>query len=360
MKHNHIQQKKKQMNPIYVEYVWIGGEDKYKKTSQTIRSKTKIIYTDKKEQNIVIPIWNYDGSSTGQATTENSEVIIIPRKKYLDPFRGGNNMMVLCDTYVRNDDGNLVPHKTNTRARALQIFEKYEDQQPWYGIEQEFFLLDNETGKPVGSPVDSRYHTNPQGQYYCGVGSLNAIERKIIEEIVGRALRAGIRVSGSNAEVAMGQWEIQIGPTEGIAAADDTIMLRYIMHKVTESYKCHVELFPKLSEHINGSGAHTNFSTKKMREDGGMKEIMTAIEKMEKNNNRLVKTLGEYSELRLTGKHETSSINEFSFGIGNRSATVRIPTQTAYENKGYLEWRAPSANCDPYLTTSELLASINE
>ena len=65
---------------------------------------------------------------------------------------------------------------------------------------------------------------------------------------------------------------------------------------------------------------------------------------------------GDDNNKRLTGIHETSSMNEFSFGVGNRAASFRIPSSTAAANgKGYIEDRRPASNIDPYLVTSIIL-----
>ena len=306
-------QKKKMRNAIQAEYFWVGGADPTKRSPFSLRSKTKVLYEITDE----FPVWNYDGSSTGQASTEKSEVILVPKKVYCDPFRGGNNKLVLCETYVRDEkeEKKLVPHETNSRWLAEKEFQKHPHVKPWYGIEQEFFLISNRTGKPLGFTADSRLMPNSQGQYYCSVGSLNAYGRNIVQEMVDRALQAGIKISGMNSEVAPGQWEIQCGICEGINAGDDLWTLRYIMERVSENYDCHIELFPKpLLGNWNGSGAHTNFSTQQMREENGLTYIYEAIEKLGKKHKEHMEVYGEGNELRLTGQHETSSIHKFTFG----------------------------------------------
>jgi glutamine synthetase len=342
------------VDAIQAEYFWIGGPDRTKRSPFSLRSKTRIFY----ETIDQFPIWNYDGSSTGQASTEKSEVLLVPKKVYCDPFRGGKNKLILCETYVRDEktEKKLVPHETNSRYLAEKQFQTHQDVKALYGIEQEFFLISNKTGKPLGFPEDSRCLPNPQGQYYCSVGSLNAYGRNIVQEMVDRALQAGVKISGMNSEVAPGQHEIQVGPCEGISAGDDLWTLRYIMERVTENYDCHIELFPKpLLGNWNGSGAHTNFSTQQMRDEKGLKYIYEAIEKLGKKHKEHMEVYGEGNDLRLTGQHETSSLHKFTFGVGNRAASIRIPTETAAQNCGYLEDRRPSSLMDPYLVTQKLL-----
>lgn len=81
-----------------------------------------------------LPHWNYDGSSTGQAPGTDSEVYLIPRAMYKDPFRGGDNILVMCDTYepprVKDDNTvtDPVPLPTNTRHACAEVMEKTKDE----------------------------------------------------------------------------------------------------------------------------------------------------------------------------------------------------------------------------------------
>lgn len=99
-----------QNNNVIAEYIWIDG-------GNGLRAKCKTINKKKVSNLSQIPEWNYDGSSTYQAKTENSEVILKPVFYFPDPFRGGNNIMVLCDTYQWLDASfkELGPCNTNFR-----------------------------------------------------------------------------------------------------------------------------------------------------------------------------------------------------------------------------------------------------
>jgi glutamine synthetase len=101
-----------------------------------------------------LPEWNFDGSSCYQATTENSEIILKPVFMFPDPFRGGKNIMVLCETFrlFGTNYQNLIPSNTNFRYFAKKIFDKNLKEEPWYGIEQEYTLMDKE-GKFVNRPL---------------------------------------------------------------------------------------------------------------------------------------------------------------------------------------------------------------
>lgn len=332
------------------EYVWIGGNGE-------LRSKTRVIYLSKPQMTGCrlsdIPVWNYDGSSTGQANGSDSEVFLCPKSIYNCPFRRHvNGVIVMCDTY----DVNGIPLDTNHRHNANLIFEKYQNEKSWYGLEQEYFIFRKDTNQPIGMEYASK-----QGQYYCSVGSQNAYGRRISDEHMEACLYAGIKISGTNLEVAPGQHEFQIGPVEGIAAADQLWVARFILEKISEHYDRYIVYHPKpLQGDWNGSGCHTNFSTESMRSEGGLKVIMEAIDKLRTKHSEHMKVYGIDNDLRLTGKHETASIDEFSHGIGSRQCSVRIPNDTVKNGCGYFEDRRPAANIDPYQVTSIILQTVCE
>ena len=327
------------------EYIWIGGNGE-------LRSKTKVLELNDDVNTMDpnnLPIWNYDGSSTNQAPSNDSEVYIRPCAVYRDPFRNMGDILVLCDTYLPNGK----PHPTNTRYGANQLFNQALELQPWFGIEQEFFMISHKTNLPLGFHQDGSAH--PQGQYYCSIGTSNCFGRSLAEKSLRNCLRAGLGVTGLNFEVAPGQCEIQVRGV-GIRAADELILLRYILQRTSESFNVSIELHPKpVSGDWNGSGCHTNFSTKPMREDeNGYQLIQDAIAKLSTKHMEHIAVYGEGNELRLTGKHETSPITEFSYGTANRGCSIRIPNETITNGRGYFEDRRPSSNMDPYLVCSKL------
>lgn len=320
------------------EYIWIGGKGE-------IRSKTKII-----EGCIVsidmFPEWNYDASSTCQAPSDgNTEGILKPVAYYINPLRKISNFdsfLVLCETYDINGE----PLETNNRYNAKKIFDSKTDEEPWYGLEQEYFIsiLKN------GGVSNLFYH-------YCGLTKDN-IERKIVEKHLSACLEAELTISGINAEVADRQWEFQVGPCEGIKAADHLIVARYLLERIAEEFDATICFHPKPERIANGSGCHTNFSTRKMREPNGIQEIYKAIDKLKIRHNEHIKVYGNENELRLTGECETASYKSFSWGKGTRNTSIRIPNQVINEGCGYFEDRRPAANIDPYLVTSIIFKTI--
>jgi len=338
-----------QGNRVQALYIWIDG------TGEGLRSKTKTLEKVPKDVS-ELPIWNYDGSSCYQAEGSNSDTYLHPVKIYPDPFRGGHNIMVMCETYKYNKE----PTETNNRKACNEVMKKAASQHPWFGIEQEYTLL-GQDGHPFGWPKNG--FPGPQGPYYCAVGAGNVYGRDIVEAHYKACLYAGIRISGTNAEVMPSQWEFQVGPTEGIDMGDDLWVSRYILQRVGEDFGVRVSFDPKpMVGDWNGAGAHTNFSSEAMRVPGGMKAIEAAIERLSKQHVRHIKAYdpneGKDNERRLTGAHETSSIHDFSAGVANRGCSIRIPREVAEQGYGYLEDRRPSSNCDPYSVTRVVVQTI--
>lgn len=334
-------------------YVWIDG------TGEHLRNKARTLnfVPTRVDQ---LPEWNYDGSSTYQARGGNSDTFMRPVAIYDDPtLPGGKNKLVLCDTYL--PDGSPTP--TNHRNSCADAMNKIADQDPWFGIEQEYTFLDLQ-GKPYEWPEAG--YPAPQGPYYCGVGFGKVTARVVVDCHYRACLYAGINIVGTNAEVMLSQWEYQV-MSKGVAASDEIWMSRYLLHRVAEDFGVVVTFDPKpMTGDWNGAGGHVNFSTNAMRQDGGMKAIKEAIDKLAKRHKKHITNYdpkqGKDNERRLTGAHETSSIHEFSSGVANRGCSIRIPRACDEAGKGYLEDRRPASNMDPYVVTDLLVRTcvLNE
>jgi len=332
-------QQLEQQGKVQAMYVWIGG------SGEDLRGKTKTLDSVPKSID-ELPIWNFDGSSTGQAPGKDSEVYLIPRRIYRDPFRRGENIIVLCECV---HPVSLQPLPSNTRRACNESMEKVKAHEPWFGIEQEYTMLSKKKW-PLGWPEEG--FPGPQGPYYCSVGTEVNFGRQIIEHHYRTCLHAGVKIAGTNAEVMPGQWEFQVGPCEGIQMGDDLWMARYLLLRVAELYQVVISFHPKpIVGDWNGAGCHTNYSTKSMREKGGFEEIVKAIEKLSKVHQQHIAVYGKDNEKRLTGHHETAPITQFSWGVANRGASIRVPRQTEKDGKGYFEDRRPASNSDPYLVT---------
>ena len=314
---------------IHLDYVWVDGLE-----APLVRSKTKLV----KELDGLPPVWNFDGSSTSQATTEDSERLLQPVRVYKIHDR---KMIVLCE--VCHPDG--TPHSTNHRNNLVNAIDSVgSDKGLWLGFEQEFFLtvgnrniLWNEDGS---EPIqDSRY--------YCSSGGPIKY-RELISEFADLCNDVGIPVVGYNTEVSPGQWEYQVFGDEPVKAADDFWVSRYLLQLAAEEYGLGIDWHPKPHRGWNGSGCHTNFSTTKMREEGGKELFDKIIENAGNLHSHHMDQFGPDNHLRMTGGFETSDYNKFSADVASRATSFRIPSATAENWLGYAEDRRPSSNCDPY------------
>jgi len=329
-----------------LEYIWLDGYN----PTQSLRSKTRIAsnFGGTLEE---CPMWSFDGSSTQQAEGNASDCLLKPVAIYPDPQRI-NAFLVM--TEVLNADG--TPHSTNGRATIDD-----DDDDFWFGFEQEYFLWDTLTDLPPGFP--EKGYPRPQGPYYCSVGANNAYGRECIEEHFDACLEAGINVEGINAEVAAGQWEFQVFSKGAKRAGDDIWVARYLLERTAEKYGYAIEYHPKPlgDTDWNGSGMHANFSNSVMRELGDEKVFNKICEEFGKNIERHISVYGADNDQRLTGLHETQSINEFSYGVSDRGASIRIPVGTVEDGwKGRLEDRRPASNADPYKVAAAVVKTTKE
>ena len=181
-----------QQGSIIATYVWIDG------SGECLRAKSRTLNQlpkDPKE----LPIWNFDGSSTGQAAGHDSDVLLTAVAIFKDPFLRGDNILVLCE--CSTPDG--TPVASNHRRTCVERMEKVKEHEPWFGIEQEYSLLDPIDDYPYGWPKNG--FPAPQGPYYCAVGADRIFGRSVVEAHYRACLFAGIKVAGTNAEVMPGQ-----------------------------------------------------------------------------------------------------------------------------------------------------------
>lgn len=338
------------MAKIKLEYIWLDGYQ----PMANLRSKTKIIDGDVATLKLAdLPMWGFDGSSTRQAEGKSSDCLLKPVALYPDAARK-DAFLVMSEVLQPNGQ----PHPTNSRATIP------DDPDTWFGFEQEYFFFKN--GRPLGFPDDG--FPAPQGPYYTGVGYSNVggVARELTEKHIDLCLAAGINIEGINAEVAKGQWEFQIFGKGSKSAADQMWVARYILTRLAETYgvdiewRCKPVLGPfNAPLDWNGSGMHSNFSTKYMREVGGKEYFEALMAAFDKYKNEHIAVYGPDNHLRLTGLHETQSIDKFNYGIANRGASVRVPHSFVNAGyKGYLEDRRPNSQGDPYKIASRILQTI--
>ncbi|XOV84066.1 MAG: glutamine synthetase beta-grasp domain-containing protein [bacterium] len=329
-----------------LEYIWLDG---YHPT-QSLRSKTQV----RKDFGGTLeecPMWSFDGSSTRQAEGGDSDCLLQPVFICPDPDRK-SAYLVMCE--VLNADG--TPHASNGRATIDD-----DDDDFWFGFEQEYFLWDMDTNLPPGFPHNG--YPQPQGPYYCSVGAKNAYGRDCVEEHMDLCLEAGLNLEGINAEVAAGQWEFQVFAKSAKRAGDETWVARYLLERTGERYGYAINWHPKPlgDTDWNGSGMHANFSNSVMRESGKEETFTKICEAFGRNIERHISVYGEHNEHRLTGKHETQSIDMFSYGVSDRGASIRIPITTMTDGwVGRLEDRRTASNADPYKVAAAIVKTTKE
>ena len=330
---------------IKLEYIWLDGYS----PEPNLRSKVKVVdaklheVKGKKLHGVSLndcPQWGFDGSSTKQAEGNFSDCTLNPVRLYPNPLNKGmlDSYLVFCE--VLNTDG--LPHDSNTRA----LLGGDDETDLWFGFEQEYTIM--KEGKPIGFPKDG--FPEPQGKYYCGVGNSQ-------EQHMENCIMAGIEITGTNAEVMLGQWEYQVLGKGKLKSGDDLWVSRYILNQMSEDYGFNIEYHPKpVTGDWNGSGLHCNFSNTKMREEGGKTYFDSIFKIFESRHMEHIKCYGSSNDMRLTGEHETQSIHKFSWGVSDRGASIRVPISTEKEWKGYVEDRRPASNADPY----RIIDIINE
>jgi glutamine synthetase len=333
-----------------LEYIWLDGYQ----PMANLRSKTQIKEFSSFPKLADLPNWGFDGSSTQQAEGKSSDCVLKPVAVYPDSTRK-NGALVMCEVMMPDAK---TPHPSNSRATIP------DDADTWFGFEQEYFFFKD--GAPLGFPTNG--FPSPQGPYYTGVGYKNVgnVARQLVEEHIDICLDAGINIEGINAEVAKGQWEFQIFGKGSKSAADQMWVARYIMARIGEKHCIDVEWRCKPIRGAfdapldwNGSGMHANFSTKHMREVGGKDYFEKLMAAFNKHMDEHIAVYGPENHLRLTGLHETQSIDKFTYGLADRGASVRVPhsfINNAY--KGYLEDRRPNSAADPYLVAGRIIKTI--
>jgi len=332
------------------EYIWIDGTEPVAR----MRSKTRVLLTGE------VCDWNFDGSSTNQATGEDSDVLLKPVKTINDPFRQYGAVLVLCE--CRRHDGSAIESNTRAKLREVEHF----DAGAWVGFEQEYQIISPATNRPLGFPAGSHFPP-PQGPYYCGVDGDAVFGREIMEEHLQMCLVAGIQIYGTNAEVMPGQWEFQIGvrgngeEASPMEMSDQLWLARYILFRVAEKHGCYISLDCKpVPGDWNGAGMHTNWSTYDMRDpEKGRGALDLAKLNLEEKHGLHIDVYGDGVKERLTGQHETCAWDEFRVGVADRGCSIRIPRAVDEKGYGYFEDRRPGANADPYLVCERMIRTLS-
>jgi glutamine synthetase len=319
-----------------VEYVWINNN--------LLHSKVKIV--DGEHHSIHnIPVWSFNGTPLKQATSNKSEIILRPVSLYKNPFYEENSLIILCDTYVYDHNYILFNHPNNTRYICEESY-KQDFGDPLIGFEQEYTILNDIKSKlPHYSTIENTGFSQKHFQY---------------------CLKAGLKMYGFNAESGKNQWEYQIGPCNPLEACDQLWISRFILYKLANINNLSISLDSYIESKNNQdigksivNSCHTNISTIHTRIPNGIENIYKYIDNFSKDHEEYIKVCGENTLKRLTGDNDTSPYISFSYGIGTRDTSIRIPVDTAIKKCGYFEDRRPSANIDPYIILTYISKYLN-
>lgn len=359
---------------IIAEYIWLDHKNEYRSKTrflEIINNNSKFDDNVNRKINNYIksnnvddyPIWYYDGSSIGDIPKNdknNTECILLPAFLMSNPLKKDTDNLIYMDVYCINKYklGNEVYYVNPKMEIYNKLLKELDNNEYIFGIEQEFFILNKETGLPPGleSLADIK-----QGKYYCGNGINNINTRKFILDTQEKLSNSDINVTGFNYEVAPGQAEFQLCSV-GMIALWYLIALRYILIRNAENYNYIISfdnIIYKGDKQYYNTGCHINISNVNTSGKDGIKYIMEHIEKLEskapKTDSEFNEIFGEGSTNRLNGTLETSKWDVFSWGYGTRNTSIRIPNQVANDKRGYFEDRRPGGNVNPFIYVYHLL-----
>lgn len=339
---------------IFCTYVFVDG------SLENVRSKIRVISCEPKcpEECPEITFCGI-GSEQLKDAGFDSEVLLAPVALFEDPFLKGRNKLVLCEVIGTDRQ----PDKTNTRSPCKKTMEAAADQEPWFGIEQEYVLLERD-GIPLGWPRHG-HDLKPCKKYFLGVGAENIAGRQVALAHLKACAFAGIKLYGSDAEAVISQWEYQVGPLPGVEAGDHLWMSRYILQRVAEEFDVVVSFKPRpfMTINVPGNAGHINFSTKASRQEGGINWIKKALPRLEAKHQmhlRAYDPSGDRSnDVRLNSALRGTPRRHFVATFCSRSQScVRVPRRTVLDGRGYLEDRRPGANVEPYRAMQALVETL--
>ncbi|XP_070391237.1 glutamine synthetase-like isoform X1 [Dermacentor albipictus] len=337
---------------VFCTYVFVDA------TLENVRSKMRVLRYEPKSPE-ECPRSTFCGAGTDQWPDAgvDSELYLLPVALFKDPFLKGRNKLVLCE--VLNADEQ--PHETNTRHPCKKAMEAVKEEEPWFGIEQEYAILE-QNGVPIGWPKQSHSLKCCQSYFYA-VGSENTAGRQVADAHIKACSYAGVKLYGSNVEAVISQWEYQIGPLPGVETGDHLWISRYILQRVAEDFGVVVSFEPRPFKSLKmpGCAGHINFSTKSSRSEGGLDWINKAIAKLELKHELHLKAYDprkDANKERLRGNLMATPSREFSAAVSAKTVCVRIPRLTKVAGRGFFEDRRPGANVEPYRAMQRLVETL--
>ncbi|GAX81512.1 hypothetical protein CEUSTIGMA_g8940.t1 [Chlamydomonas eustigma] len=347
-------------NKILVEYVWLGS------SGSDLRSKSRVFDTRPSSVDDV-PMIAVDGGSYDQHP-EGQEVFLKPRKLFRDPFRAGDHLLVLCDSFktnvnssLRNQNSSctLEPSNSNSRAPCEETLNQASAHLPIFAAEQEYCILASST-VPSSTPAWPYAHLPDPCKPYMSVPGLSeanklktyASGRHLAERHLQACLHAGIKITETSQRTspAARLWSYKLGPLLGVDLADQLWMSRFILLRLSEEEGLSVSFDPTA---VGGAGARCNmkYSTSETRNPGGgLSCIQLHLELLESAH--LLHLLA-YSK----GCVSSRSLG-FEVGVGgSKEPTLVVPSKTLILKAGHYVDQRPPSNVDPYLAIMVLVST---
>eukprot|EP00891_Asterochloris_glomerata_P004849 jgi/Astpho2/4849/Aster-05785 len=340
---------------VFAEVIWVGCELELHSMTRVLPCMPSGVQE--------LPTWSFDGSQTGQAPEHCSVVYLKPRSIHPDPFRSGQHILVLCDTFtppqIEQDGapGQAVPHSSNNRAPCEKVMEAAAGSDPQFSVEQQFTLLDPASNWPLGWPEGRA--PDPSITSYCGAGTGHVAGRNLMEEHMAACLQAQISISGSNAGAVPGQWSYSLGPCPGIQLGDQLWLSRYLLMRCAERQGVIASLDPMpVPGNWSGCGAAIHYSTRETRQPGkGWYAIQQHVMRLGAVHMQHMMVYGQGNIKRLLSPDAGRQHLAFTWGLEQKSASVCIPHSVLLQQQGHLEDRRPASNMDPYLVTMMLVCT---
>ena len=273
-----------------------------------------------------------------------------------DPIRGEPHKLVMCEVFLVSGE----PHPSNTRAACREIAENYAHHDTWFGLEQEYTFFDGI--KPLGWP-DNGFPA-PQGGYYCGVGADEVFGRPVVEAHLENCLKAGLKISGINAEVMPGQWEFQVGPVAAPEVADQLWVARWLLYRTAEDFPTTVGQ-QRLGQARPEAGQgrlerrrlpHQLLDRRDARE-------LRRVHRRRRGARHAPRAAHRQLRRRHRGAPDRPARDGLAARVHATASRTAAPRcafrgRSRIDKKGYIEDRRPNANMDPYVVTRLIIETV--
>jgi len=338
---------------VLATYIWIDS------TQEQLRQKTATLDSFPSDVS-ELKIWNFDGSSTGQASGNYSDVLLRPVAFFRDPFRRGNHILVFCECL--REDGN--PHPNDARRPLAQTIESCQEKDPLFVLEQQYTMLDLKH-RPLGWPQPSGF-PSATGDSYCGIGADRSFGRDIAEAHISACLFAGVKIEGMRGGLMPGQWAFRIGPGSGVEVADHLWVARFILHQVAEQFGVVISIHPNPVAKISTSFLPVYLATKEIREEKGLKAAEEAAKRLRETHESYQEIFRREQGREFSIEFSRELSRDFSrdlsrdFSRADLDPRDLVRAREVPESWGskYLEDGRPASNCDPYVLIQKIAETV--